>query len=311
MRQAFSGASVMSQDHGGALSGYSIEQARAAFVSGDLVPAQEWLRHVSPDDRPRDLVAALEYRLAKASMGERNWSAAERHLADAVAADQDTFFQLRLGLLRAQRPLMADGAWSTLAETVDEAARLDERSLRPEVTGVWACGAYYSRGRGSGAPWTKLLRMAKGQAEEVPEGAVSLSTGYFCRWLAERTPLLSHVDVVVPIPANPARYGRRMMSLPDELARAAEQQLALPMVFDALRYTAADDLELRGLSRAERRCAVAGSMAIGKSSLIVGRQALLVDDVVTSGATLAEAARMLMLAGASDVFAACLSHTEG
>lgn len=311
MRKAASGAFMMSKDPGRALSGFRIERAQAAFVSGDLASAQEWLSGVSPDHCPHDLVAALEYQLAKTSMGECRWSAAERHLVDAVAAEQDAFFQRRLGLLRALRPLMTEREWSTLTQTVDEAAWLDERSLRPVITGVWACGAYYSRGRGSGAPWSKFLRIAKGRAEEVPDGTVSLATGYFCRWIAERTSLLRHVDVVVPIPANPARYGQRMMSLPDELARAAEQQLALPMAFDALRYTAADDLELRGLSRAERRSAVAGSMAVGKPSLVVGKQVLLVDDVITSGATLTEAARLLRFAGACDVFAACLSHTEG
>ena len=244
-------------------------------------------------------------------MGQLRWGVAELHLGNAVAARTDAFLQRRLGLLRARKSLMTDDVWSTLSLGVGIAARLDERSLAPEVAGVWACGAYYSRGSGSGAPWTKLLRLAKGQAEEGREETVVLATGYFCRWVSEMTSLLNHVDVVVPVPANPARYGQRMMSLPDELAQAAEQQLALPMVFDALRYTGADDLELRGLSQAERRSAVAGSMAIGRPSLIAGRKALIVDDVITSGATLTEAARLLRVAGAVDVFAACLAHTEG
>jgi hypothetical protein len=298
-------------DPDGALSGFRVERARTAFAAGNLKGALEWLGGVKSDLRPKDLVAALEYELAKVAMGQLRWGVAELHLGNAAAALTDAFLQRRLGLLRARKSFMADDVWSTLSRTVGIAARLDERSLSPEVAGVWACGPYYSRGAGSGAPWTKLLRLAKGQAEEDREETVVLATGYFCRWVAERTSLLSYVDVVVPVPANPVRYGQRMLSLPDELAQAAEQQLALPMVFEALRYIGADDLELRGLSRAERRSAVTGSMAIGKSSLIAGRKALIIDDVITSGATLTEAARLLRDAGAVDVFAACLAHTEG
>jgi hypothetical protein len=292
------------------LLGFRVERARSAFVSGDLVAAQEWLSGVDPSLRPRDLVASLEYELAKAAMAQRRWSEAERHLATT----SDPFSQRRLGLLRSRELLMSDHAWSALIRTVEPAARLNERSLAPEVTGVWAAGAYYSRGAGSGAPWTQLLRAAKegkGVAEADPEVTLSMATGYFCRWIAERTPLLRYVDVIVPIPANPVRYGQRMMSLPDELAHAAEQQLALPMVFDALRYIASDDLELRGLSKEERVRAIEGSMTVGKLPPIVTRKILVVDDLITHGTTLTEAARLLRSAGAVDVFAACLAHTEG
>ena len=42
-----------------------------------------------------------------------------------------------------------------------EERRLPERLLQPGVVGVWACGAYFSRGRDSGAPWSRFLRLAK------------------------------------------------------------------------------------------------------------------------------------------------------
>jgi predicted amidophosphoribosyltransferase len=113
----------------------------------------------------------------------------------------------------------------------------------------------------------------------------------------------------IALPPDPERYARRGMSLPDHLAGATEIQLALPWPMEALIRT--KSIELRGLSRSERRQIVKGSMAARDVSLLTGRWVLLVDDVTTSGASLLEAAAVLRAAGAGDVCAVTLCHTEG
>ena len=52
-------------------------------------------------------------------------------------------------------------------------------------------------------------------------------------------------------------------------------------------------------------------MSVGDLGIADGRRVLIVDDVITSGATLSEAARIIREAGTSDVFAMTLCHTEG
>jgi predicted amidophosphoribosyltransferase len=52
-------------------------------------------------------------------------------------------------------------------------------------------------------------------------------------------------------------------------------------------------------------------MATRDGALLQGRCVLLVDDVTTSVATLAEAAAVMRAAGALDVHAVALCHTEG
>jgi predicted amidophosphoribosyltransferase len=101
-----------------------------------------------------------------------------------------------------------------------------------------------------------------------------------------------------------------MMSLPDELAQSVERQIGIPFLPGGLRNTATD-IELRGLTWSQRRHAVRGSMEAGDLGIAAGRSVLVIDDVITSGATLREASRLLLGAGALEIYGLGLCHTEG
>lgn len=290
-----------------------LRRTESALAGGDGVGALRWLEQVPEAQRSKTLLAAIHYEIAKDAAAGGDWVRFERELTLATKEDPSPLYQQRLALARRRRPVMDDGKWRTLCASVDPAKRLAAGSLAPAVSGVWSCGAYFSRGTMSGRPWSKLLRGAKNPPEspDEREAVVGVAAGFLCRFLLEKTPLLSKIDTVVAIPANPARYNARRMSLPDELARSVETHLAVPFVFTALIYKGDADLDLRGLSWAERSRAVKNSMDAGDLGVAAGRRVLVVDDVVTSGATLTEAARLLREAGASDVYALTVCHTEG
>ncbi|WP_169581642.1 MULTISPECIES: phosphoribosyltransferase family protein [Microbacterium] len=106
--------------------------------------------------------------------------------------------------------------------------------------------------------------------------------------------------VSVPLPTSRASYRRRGYRVPDLLATRA----GLPVA--RLLRPARRTRDQRGLGREERGRNVAGSLRATDAS---GRRVIVVDDVVTTGASLAEAVRALRDAGAEVVGAATVAAT--
>lgn len=63
-------------------------------------------------------------------------------------------------------------------------------------------------------------------------------------------------------------------------------------------------------SAEKRRANIAGAYRVPDPGLIAGRRVLLIDDIVTTGATLSECARALRAAGAKEVVCAALARTR-
>ena len=110
-------------------------------------------------------------------------------------------------------------------------------------------------------------------------------------------------DQVVPIPLHPRRLRARGFSPPALLAREVARAWGAPFAPRALARIR-DTPSQTGLSRRERRLNVAGAF---RATAPAPRRVWLVDDVVTTGATLVSAAHALRKAGAREVRAVCLA----
>lgn len=108
--------------------------------------------------------------------------------------------------------------------------------------------------------------------------------------------------VVVPIPTSAAAFRRRGYRVPDLIARRAGLEV-LPLLKVARRTA-----DQRGLDRDARRDNVAGAFAVGGAPPS-GRRVVIVDDVVTTGATLVEAVRVLRAAGVEVAGCAAVAAT--
>lgn len=116
---------------------------------------------------------------------------------------------------------------------------------------------------------------------------------------------LGAVEGVVPVPLHRRRLVQRGMNPATELARAAARHLGCPvdpMALERRRNTPSQT----GLPRRARLANVRGAF---RARHPVPERVLLVDDVVTTGATLEAAAAALRAAGARVVAAACAART--
>lgn len=114
-------------------------------------------------------------------------------------------------------------------------------------------------------------------------------------------------DLVVPVPLHWWRRSRRGFNQAELLARALARHAGLPFSTRALARRRAGRRQL-GLSRQERLRALSGCYA-AHPARVRGLTILLVDDVVTTGATLEACARVLLRAGASGVIGCALTRT--
>lgn len=109
-------------------------------------------------------------------------------------------------------------------------------------------------------------------------------------------------ELIVPVPTSRAAFRRRGYRVPELLVKRAG--FACARVLVPIRRTG----DQRGLGRAERARNVSGSMRARRCAQ-PGRRVVIFDDVVTTGATLDEAARALREAGFVPVCAVALAAT--
>jgi len=121
------------------------------------------------------------------------------------------------------------------------------------------------------------------------------------RWLAEAgAELLRDADLIVPVPLSRWRLlGRRFNQaavLGREVSRWSGVRFA-PMALARKRRTPPQV----GLSRQQRRDNVAGAFAVADPNALAGAKVVIVDDVITTGATVGACARALKRAGVGRV----------
>jgi ComF family protein len=125
----------------------------------------------------------------------------------------------------------------------------------------------------------------------------------FGRWLARAgTALIAEADLAVPVPLHRSRLFARRYNQAAMIALALGREAGLAVQPDLLTRRRPTPSQGR-MSPSARRRNVRGAFAVrpGYGQMAEGRRILLVDDVLTTGATAEECARTLLRAGAEAV----------
>lgn len=219
-------------------------------------------------------------------------------------------------LIERQADQLCARCWREIAELVaDERCRTCGESRGPHLLIDDQCGACRSKARGH-------LRFDGIACVGRYEGPLrSLILGFkrhfvldaiLGRLLADKLSSASFardVDLWVPVPSFWLRRLRRGFQPSMLLARAALRERGVTPT-PALRLRRwVPEFHRFHLSRQARSDAIAGAFATTKSCNLRKQSICLIDDVMTTGATLAEAARTMRRAGAAAVYVAVLART--
>jgi ComF family protein len=162
---------------------------------------------------------------------------------------------------------------------------------------VWAAVSYEG-------PARALVRALKYR------GALRLANAMAAQMAANAPPGLLAGCSLVPVPLHPARRRRRGFNQAEELARTLARRSGGEVADCLVRSGGSARSSQVGRSRDSRLGAVGGTIHV-RPSAAVPLRALLVDDVMTTGATLLACAAALSAAGVRDVAAVVYARTPG
>ncbi|MDD5097064.1 MAG: ComF family protein [Candidatus Omnitrophica bacterium] len=118
---------------------------------------------------------------------------------------------------------------------------------------------------------------------------------------------ITHTDYIIPIPLHNARFRQREFNQAQILSAQVAKEFNKQLLLKVLTRTKATKSQTE-LSFEERRNNVQGSFSVTAPQLIKDKNLLLIDDVLTTGSTLDEAARTLKAAGAKMILAMTLAN---
>lgn len=127
---------------------------------------------------------------------------------------------------------------------------------------------------------------------------IGRNLGLLLGHIAIHNGLAQEADILLPVPLAWSRRRQRGFNQASDIALACSEVVSVP-TSDSILRRRSDTPRLAGLSPAERRFAVLGAFAATEE--VFGQRVVLIDDVMTSGATCLELSRELLDSGAAKV----------
>lgn len=141
----------------------------------------------------------------------------------------------------------------------------------------------------SGSRFGKLLHRLK--YEHRPKIGVAIGEIYGYQLL--HSGVYQIPDLIIPVPLHPKRKRKRGYNQSEMIARGLSRALEIPTRTDLLQRTVHTKTQT-AKSRADRYLNVSGKFQVTSKKEVTGKHLLLVDDVITTGATIEACAEELL-----------------
>lgn len=131
----------------------------------------------------------------------------------------------------------------------------------------------------------------------------------FAFWLIEKyREQIAKADYLIPVPLSNARVRTRTFNQSLTLARAMRSETKVPVLIHSLQKTRDTPFQTK-LSKKERRANLKGAFVWRDQKInLSGKKVILIDDVYTTGSTLAECARVLKKEGPAEIGALTVAY---
>lgn len=127
-------------------------------------------------------------------------------------------------------------------------------------------------------------------------------------WL--RSGFFDGIDAIVPVPLNRRRQARRGYNQSLEIARGVADTTSIGIIGNAVKRTRATESQTT-MNPMQRRGNVEDAFSLCRPDAVAGKHVLIVDDIVTSGATVCACGKELMKAGDVRISVLSLGFTKG
>lgn len=132
---------------------------------------------------------------------------------------------------------------------------------------------------------------------------------YFADLIKTKLDSLPPFDAIVYVPMTEKAKNKRGYNQSEILAESISERCGVPVIYDAV-IKIKDTDEQKNLSKKERELNLEGCFKIPDKTAVKGKTLLLVDDVLTTGATAEAVSLRLKRAGATKVFVATAASVE-
>lgn len=168
-------------------------------------------------------------------------------------------------------------------------------------TNIFSAAAYYNFGKGSQVQ--HLVHQLKYRGRKEIGTAIGSFYGYDLR----KSKSFNTVETVIPVPLHPKKQKKRGYNQSEFFATGLAQSMSVPTDFTTLYRAVASETQTRK-SRFSRWKNVETVFALRDAKALEGRHILLVDDVITTGATLEACAQTLLQIPGVKLSIATIAH---